>query len=379
MRRTASRRLAEKLACAVDWDLLYATLLTRRLLPLLGRRITELAGGAVPQRFAQVTEEAISQTRRQGALLQLVSVDLMQALDRAGIPSLTLKGAFLAQAIYGDPGRRPAGDIDLLVAAGHLQAAVEVVRAVGYAAPTDDAGTDGLPLLHYALRHELGQLPPLELHWRVHWYERTFARDMLDRAIEDPHGARRPGPLDELVSLLLFYARDGFLNLRLATDLGAWWDIFGSGLQPGAFEDVLDRYPALARALLAAATVAERLVGVPTAQLLGSSRRLDTRARLATHLADPNPSANAAQLSADASLVDWLLTPQGGQRAFARRQLLAHGGMLHKRPRASCEQRGMLSIGHGTRVLCRYGLRVMRLARDSTRSRFERIPTTSFH
>ncbi len=273
MRRTASRRLAEKLACAVDWDLLYATLLTRRLLPLLGRRITELAGGAVPQRFAQVTEEAISQTRRQGALLQLVSVDLMQALDRAGIPSLTLKGAFLAQAIYGDPGRRPAGDIDLLVAAGHLQAAVEVVRAVGYAAPTDDAGTDGLPLLHYALRHELGQLPPLELHWRVHWYERTFARDMLDRAIEDPHGARRPGPLDELVSLLLFYARDGFLNLRLATDLGAWWDIFGSGLQPGAFEDVLDRYPALARALLAAATVAERLVGVPTAQLLGSSRR----------------------------------------------------------------------------------------------------------
>ena len=55
-----------------------------------------------------------------------------------------------------------------------LQAAVEVVRGLGYGAPTDYVQECGLPLLHFVLVHERGELPPVELHWRVHWYERAL-------------------------------------------------------------------------------------------------------------------------------------------------------------------------------------------------------------
>jgi hypothetical protein len=88
----------------------------------------------------------------------------------------------------------------------------------------------GLPLLHFVLVHERGELPPVELHWRVHWYERSFARERLLPPAVDPPGDWRPAPADELAALLLFYARDGFIDLRLASDLGAWWDVHGAEL-----------------------------------------------------------------------------------------------------------------------------------------------------
>jgi hypothetical protein len=345
----------------VDWERLSAMLAAHRLLPQLGERIIDVCAGAAPGRFAAAVEQAVCETRRQGALLGLVSERLMRAFTDAEIPSLMLKGAFLGEAVYGDPGRRPARDIDLLVAPGDLRAAVEIAMGAGYDAPSDHLGVNGLPLLHYSLSHGLGQLPPLELHWRVHWYEQAFAADMLRRAVADRRWGLRADPVDELAGLLLFYARDGFLDLRLATDLGAWWDALGSELEPGALQDVLDRYPPLGRALLAAATVAERVVGLPARSLLARPRRLGLRARLAARLANPGARGDAAQLNADVGFADWLLTPPGGQRAFVRRQLLPPRAVLNGRSRASAE-RNVSPMGHGVRVLGRYGLTVLRSA-----------------
>jgi hypothetical protein len=360
--REASRELASALARSVDWELLTAMLSARRLLPQLGERILEYSAHSAPEHFALAVERAVSQTRHQAALLELISLRISQALVEAGIPSLTLKGPILGEAIYGDPGRRPAGDMDLFVLPRDLPGAVEVVRRAGYRAPTDHVGRDGLPLLHYALGHEHGQLPPLELHWRVHWYEREFGCDMLARSIEDPRRGRRPRIVDELACLLLFYARDGFLDLRLATDIGAWWDTYASRLPEGALEEILDRYPALQRALLAAVTVAERVVGLPAASLTGTPRRSGVRVGLAARLANPGACGAPAQLDADVGFVDWLLAPPGGQWEFIRRQLFPPREVLDKRTRAR-KERSVSPLGHGARVLGRYGLTVSRLTR----------------
>jgi hypothetical protein len=370
IRREASREHAQALSRLVDWERLTLSLAARRLLPQLGERIVELSAGHAPNRFAAAVEQAVAKTRRQGALLELVAMRLTRAFAVAGIDSMMLKGAFLGEAIYGDPGRRAAGDIDLLVGPNDLSAAVEIARRTGYGAPSDHVGSDGLPLLHYALAHESGQLPPLELHWRVHWYERAFSRDMLARAVEDPRWGLRAGPVDELASLLLFYARDGFLDLRLATDLGAWWDAFGSQLQQGSLAAILERYPDLKSVLLASAVAAERVVGVPADRLIGRSQRLSRRDRLAASLAEPNPKANQAQRSADAGLVDWLLTPPGGQSEFRQRQLLLPGGALTAGHPRESERRLFLTAEHLTRVLGRFGLRIARLLRDSCFSPF---------
>src|SRR6201999_2782545 len=98
------------------------------------------------------------------------------------------------------------------------------------------------------LMHGRDELPPVELHWRIHWYERNFAVERLLPPASPASPDWCPEPVDELAALLLFYARDGFIDLRLATDLGAWWDVRGAGVEVGALERLLDTYPALARA-----------------------------------------------------------------------------------------------------------------------------------
>ena len=227
-RRQATREQAERLVVGVDWSRLAETLRLRKLLPVLGPRILALVGDSASNDFAAAVERALEVGRRQGAFLQLITLHIVAMLADAGIRCAPLKGPLLGEAIHGDPGRRLSSDIDLLVAPEHLQRAVEVVRGLGYGAPTDHVLADGLPLLHFVLGHEREELPPVEIHWRVHWYERSFARERLLPPMVDPRIEWRPAPVDELAALLLFYARDGFIDLRMASDLSAWWDIHGS-------------------------------------------------------------------------------------------------------------------------------------------------------
>ncbi len=366
---TAARRLAlaehaRRLAAAVDWPALAQLLRSRGLLTLLGPRIRELSGGcAGGDEFADGLDRALAARRRQSTFLQLVSAQTIRLLADAGIRCSPLKGPQLGERLYGDLGRRPSSDVDLLVVPEQLHAAVEVVRRLGYGPPTDRLDAAGLPALHLTLAHERDELPPVELHWRIHWYEASFARDRLlapaGRRLED----WRPLPEDELASLLLFYARDGFVDLRLAADLGAWWDAYGDSLRAGALADACDAHPALARALRTGAHVAGRLIGLPVGRLLGGSARLGLRERAALRLANPNPRASLPQLYADIGMIDALLLPAGEKRAFVRRQLLPSRQVLEERARAVGQGRVATPPGHALRVVARYAVSAARITR----------------
>lgn len=58
--------------------------------------------------------------------------ELQGAFAAAGIPVLLLKGAVLAQRLYGGVDRRPQYDLDVLVRRAHTRQAVRVMRGVGY-------------------------------------------------------------------------------------------------------------------------------------------------------------------------------------------------------------------------------------------------------
>ena len=362
-RRQAMREQAGQLIADVEWSRLAETLRLRKLLPALGPRILELAEGRASEGFATAVEQAITAGRRQGAFLQLISLRVMAMLADAGIRSTVLKGPLLGEAIYGDPGRRLSGDIDLLVEPDQLEGAVEVVRRLGYTTPNDYVQECGLPLLHFVLVHERGELPPVELHWRIHWYERSFAHERLLPPAMDPLGNWRPAPADELAALLLFYARDGFIGLRLATDLSAWWDVYGTDLSPGALDDLLRAYPALARVIPVAVRVAEELVGLPTARILESMHKLGLRERVAVRLANPSPHTSQSQLYADMGLIDGLLMPRGGFGAFVRRQLLPSSEVLDQQARHGARRHARSPLGRCAGVLGRYGLTMTRLLR----------------
>jgi Uncharacterised nucleotidyltransferase len=357
--REAARDEAERLIGLVDWAQLARRLQARRLLPLLGERIVALAGSRAPGLFVETTEQAIRECTEQDTWLELISLRLSDVLDAAGIPSLALKGPSLGKALYGGLGRRPSADIDLLVAREDLPGAIEAAGRLGYR-PADQTDARAVPLLHVRLVHSTDVLPPLELHWRVHWYESHFSRDLLFRSVEAAR-ADRPAPLaHQLASLLLFYARDGFVDLRLACDVATWWDVFGGDLEPDALGTIIENHPRLTRVLLAAVEVAGHVVGLPSAELLGRHHRPERRVRLAQRLANPDGQGSRQQLVADTWLVDWLLTPPSGRRDCIWRQLHTPGdvGSSLTSPR----RHPFASASRAAQLTARYGLSLMRLA-----------------
>jgi Uncharacterised nucleotidyltransferase len=362
-RRDTTRDQAHELGSVADWSVVAELLRARRLLPLLGPRLVEFAERHDGGEFASAVTQAVDVGRRQGAFLQLIEARVMSALADAGIAATPLKGPRLGEALYGDLGRRPSSDIDLLVDEEQLRAAVGVVRELGYAAPTDHIDDGGLPLLHFALVHERGELPPVELHWRIHWYEGSFARERLSVPAGKRGDAWRPAPIDELTALLLLYARDGFINLRLATDIGAWCDALGASVEPGALDETIRAYPAFEHVLAVAVRVAERTVGLPAGHLTRRGPRLGARGRIALELADPYPRPNEAQLYADMGLIDGLLTPPGAFGAFVRRQVILPRAVIRQHTTEAQEQRVSSTFGYGVRVLGRYGLAMSRLLR----------------
>jgi hypothetical protein len=360
-RRKREHARAEQLIDGLDWQLIADMLMRMRLLGTLGPRLLELAGASVTPQFELRLEETLAVGRRHGAFLQLIAQQAIELLGAAGIRVSPVKGPQLGELLYGDPGRRSSSDIDLLVEADRLGEAVEVVRQLGYLAPSDRLDERGLPLLHFALIHERAELPPIELHWRVHWYESQFAHERLLTPRDERAGAWRPAAVDELAALLLFYARDGFIAARHACDIGAWWDARGEQLEPGQFGELIVAHPELGPVLRTALAIAEDSVGLPASQIAGDSFRLRARERLARRLAGARTDRSEAQQFAQMGLVDGLLAPPGGLRAFARRQLTAPTAPATS---DAIRRPARLRVGHGLRVLLRYGLALLGLLRE---------------
>jgi hypothetical protein len=212
--------------------------------------------------------------------------------------------------------------VDLLVRPAQLRDAVEILRRDGFAAPTDRTSGNGLPEIHFRLHDPKGALPAVELHWRIHWYEESFSHGLLQRSAAGQAGYRVARPADELAALLLFFARDGFMGLRQASDIAAWWDRFGAGLPPAGLQPIAERHPEIGHALATAALVADRLVGLPSAELWSERPALRRRSQTAARLANWNLAGSHDRKVTNYHLVDWLLSPPGGGRAALRRQVL---------------------------------------------------------
>jgi hypothetical protein len=358
-RRAAERSRLGQLVRAVEWTVLAEQLAHARLLPTLGPRIAELAGEEASAEFGDAASAAVQACRRQDALLLLIGQQVIEALGARDIAAAALKGPGLGEELHGEAGRRLSSDIDLLVPAARLREAVAVAAELGYEQPTDPVEENGLPLLHFAMPH--GELPAVELHWRIHWYEDRFAAERL----LPPAGAGggwRPEPVDRLIALLLYYARDGFSGMRQATDLAAWWDRFGNGLAGGELEARLTTYPQLRAAVGAAARVADHTVGLPSAHLLGGSR-LDGRGRVAVALADPRPYATMQQLYAEIALIDGLLTPRGGFGAYLSRQIAPSTEVIQDHTDKAKSAHMTSRAGYALRILGRCALALGRLLR----------------
>ena len=341
-------------------------LLRDRLVVTLGDPLVAEHGGALPGWFRERVIATRDLTRRSALLQHALLSTIAAAFGEAGVPVLPLKGAALADAVHGDIGARESSDIDLLVEPGDLDRAASALTGLGWREDPGVASGDRLPRLHRVFEHDT--LPPVELHWRVHWYEDRYSTEVLRRARPTEDGWLRAQPADELAFLLLFLARDGFAGLRLVVDIAAWWRAVGAGVGPGSdVRVVADGHPALSPALTTAATVAERLAGLPPTTLLAPRPPLTGAQRMAVRLANPWLEGSMAQINAEVSLIDGLLAPAGGGGAFVRRRIVSPADeALRRSPELEHGSRWRVlaaQAAHAGRVLGRYGLAGRRLAR----------------
>jgi hypothetical protein len=298
------------LAAAAEPQALAAELERQRLLPILGGRLVEAI--AAPPRLAELVGDARRVATLRGMAFDAHTTRVVRAIDGAGIPVLRLKGTALSARLYGDPGFRQSNDVDVLVPRERLADAVAALSPLGYEC---EPGPE-LPVLHHVLTHPEPAHPDVDLHWRIHWYEEAFSARLLERSEPGAGGERVADPADELVALLLFYARDGLSGLRFPTDIGAFGDVLGAAVDRAEVGRVFAAYPEVAVPARAALRAAARL-GADGVVPAGA---LSRRQGLAVRIADPALAADVDQLVANVHLVDGLLMPRGELRGFLRRQ-----------------------------------------------------------
>lgn len=346
-RRSRHGSRIRELLEGADFDRLAAELDARRLLPLIGSRAIAAGGDLVPESFREHVARTLTAERARGLANEGATRRVSAWLAAAGIRSLPLKGPTLAAEVHGDIGMRSTSDVDLLVSEADLDRAAQVLVEHGFAPPRDVRRANGLPDLHLVLEHD--ELPPVELHWRIHWYERAFSAAVLERAAPGPDGLLRPAQDDLAASLLLFYARDGFHGVRQAVDLAGWWETRAEDMPDAFLEGHARRYPELALALTASARVVEQFTGTPATRWLGSGASSGRRLHMATRLADWTQRGDRDQLRANVSLVNGLLGPRSYGRAFAHRELLSYGDTT------------LDHAAHVAKRFVRYGLAVWRV------------------
>ena len=311
------------LAGQADADALLRLLNRQRLLTLVGSRLIEACDDMVAPRVRVALDAAIRESQHRHTLNLHMTRVFCERLERAGIEVVALKGPLLAERIYADPALRASpADLDFLVRPERLDEAVGVFTTMGYTLHDGTVWADGLPHYHYGLSPGRPGLPKVELHWRIHWYEKAFAPRLIARARRDGDGLRVPSRVDDLAALLIIFARDGFVGLRLAADIGAWWDALGETLGPLALDAILTENPRLRATLLTAVATADTLVGLPGDRLASGRWPRSRRARLAPRLLNWRQRGATHEVAINITLIDLLLTPPGALSVFLRHYYL---------------------------------------------------------
>lgn len=147
--------------------------------PLLHVRLLEWGAQVdVPAGLRSGLSELYTQSLVAGLRTQAELRACLLALRSAGIPVMVLKGAYLAEAVYGQVALRPMGDIDLLVPEPSLAAAERALIELGYGPDQRPPIATQRAQLHHLLPLTRAGHLPVEIHWTVGDRSRAFSLDI---------------------------------------------------------------------------------------------------------------------------------------------------------------------------------------------------------
>ncbi len=213
----------------VDWNRLLALGERHRVSGFLANALRLQLG--VPEEISQVLKNRAAQIERANLLQLAVAVKATRALEQRQIPFVIMKGAPLAQALFGNVLVRQSKDIDLLVNKDHLSSAQSSLLSAGFCA-APGLGSNLTPRQardweqhrkHYDYKH-IATGVQVELHWRAFDNSR-LGSVTVERAdlVECSPGQYLPAPgREEMFPLLIAHgAGHAWFRLKWLVDVAA--------------------------------------------------------------------------------------------------------------------------------------------------------------
>jgi hypothetical protein len=223
---------------ADDWALVLRHAAWHNVQPLLHGRLEPIASlvpsPVMEQLHAAYLASAGKNLRPAGQLAELLG-----AFDLAGLPVIVLKGAALAECVYGNVAMRGMRDIDVLARTSDLELVHELLTRLGYqqSAPADLVAVQAS--FHHLPRYTRPRSLPVEVHWTLELPTSPFRID-LDRLWERAEPARIAGqetwvlsPEDLLLHLCIHasYHHHFRVRLRHLADVAATVERYAAALR----------------------------------------------------------------------------------------------------------------------------------------------------
>lgn len=221
--------------------------------------------GELAPELARALQSSYVQNRARAIILLSEATRICAEFEKRGIPCIPLKGAALAEDLYGDPAMRPMTDVDILVPKDALAAAREIMLGSGYEEETGDL-REGF---QEEFRSELSffREKPFCARIEIHWWllnfggQEEWTKEAFERSVLTPKGRR----LTDEDTLLYLAAHSAYhhQNDRLLWefDVALWLQSKGATLDDGAIGYLAQKH-SLLMPLRWALETGERL-GVP--------------------------------------------------------------------------------------------------------------------
>src|SRR5262245_12784879 len=181
---TADRDQVEKELAGrhVNWDRVVDYAYQHDIAPLIYRTLARLSDGdAAPAAFERLKAAFLANAVRNAVLFRELQ-KLLRALREGKIPVVVLKGAALAETVYGDRALRPMSDVDLLIRKENLNAVERLLGPLGYALDENQQNIKEWYFTHYYhLVFSKKVSSSFTVCFEIHWHlERPTRRFLID-------------------------------------------------------------------------------------------------------------------------------------------------------------------------------------------------------
>ena len=189
----ADRAVATEALTEADWDRLIALARLHTVAPVLYLRLKKRGITPPPAMAEQLRRIYLASAVRNTELFHELG-HILRALQAAHIPVIPLKGACLAEAVYGNIALRSMGDVDLLVKSNDLAQALDVLRALGYVSEYPFEIETERRIVHHMPRISKPGGLIVEMHWTiVHPRNVCFGDNDLDPIWSRAHPVKIAG------------------------------------------------------------------------------------------------------------------------------------------------------------------------------------------